>query len=166
MTQIGTPRDLLLHELGDILWVEERLEQEVLPKLMEEVGDDELRKGLEKHLRETRGHVENLEQVFEKLGEDIETEECIGFQGLEKEHDKLAEESSDDLIDLVDAGAAARTEHYEVAAYEGLIALARSLGEKDVIPLLESNLKEEKEALREVESAAKRIAKERVKETA
>ena len=166
MSDISTPRDLFLHELGDILWVEEKLEQEVLPKLMEEVQDAELRKGLEKHLRQTRGHVENLEQVFEKLGEEPTTEECIGFVGLKKEHDKLVEESSTELIDLVDAGAAARTEHYEIAAYEGLIAMARGLDEKDVIPLLESNMKEEKEALREVESAAKRISKERVKEAA
>ena len=42
--------------------------------------------------------------------------------------------------------------------------LARALGESDVIPLLESNLKEEKEALKEVESVARRISKERVKE--
>ena len=166
MSEITTPRDLFLHELGDILWVEEKLEQEVLPNLMGEVRDDELRKALEKHLRETRGHVENLEQVFEKLGEEVKTEECVGFMGLKDEHDQLVEESSDVLIDLVDAGAAARTEHYEIAAYEGLIALARGLDEKDVVPLLESNLKEDKEALREVESAAKRMAREHVKEAA
>lgn len=166
MSEITSPRDLFLHELGDILWVEEKLEQEVLPKLMEEVKDEELRKGLEKHLRETRGHIENLEEVFEKLGEEVETEECVGFMGLKKEHDQLVEESSEELIDLVDASAAARTEHYEIAAYESLIALARGLDEKDVIPLLESNLKEEKEALREVESAAKRVSKDLVKETA
>jgi ferritin-like metal-binding protein YciE len=166
MPEISTPRDLFLHELGDILWVEEKLEQEILPKLMDEVTETDLRKGFEKHLRETRGHVENLEQVFEKLGEEAKTEECIGFKGLVEEHDQLVEESSKELIDLVDASAAARAEHYEIAAYESLIVLARSLGEKDVIPLLEANMKEEKEALREVESVAKQIGKEKVKETA
>jgi len=164
MSELTTPRDLFLHELGDILYVEEKLEQEVLPKLMEEVTDDELRKGFEKHLRETRGHVENVEQVFEKLGEEPQAEECVGFEGLKKEHDQLVEESAAELIDLVDAGAAARTEHYEIAAYETLIGMARALGEKDVVPLLESNLKEEKETLREVESVGKRIAKERAAE--
>jgi ferritin-like metal-binding protein YciE len=166
MSDITTPRDLFLHELGDILWVEEKLENEVLPQLMGEVQDEELKKGFERHLRETRGHVENLEQVFEKLGEETKAEECIGFMGLRKEHDELLKESSLELVDLVDAGAAARTEHYEIAAYEGLIAMARGLEEKDVIPLLESNLKEEKETLHEVEKAARRLSKERVKETA
>jgi ferritin-like metal-binding protein YciE len=160
MGEITTPRELFLHELGHILYVEEKLEQDVLPKLMDEVADSELKTSLEKHLRETRGHVENVEEVFSKLGEEPKSEECIGFEGLKKEHDGLVGEASPQLVDVVDTGAAARTEHYEIAAYESLIAMARGLGEKDVIDLLETNLKEEKDALREVQSAAKRLSKE------
>ena len=69
-------------------------------------------------------------------------------------------EVSDDLIDIVDAGAAARTEHYEIAAYTGLIEMARALGETEAVGLLEENLKEEKEALREVESVTKTLRDE------
>jgi ferritin-like metal-binding protein YciE len=164
MPEITTPRDLFLHELGDILYVERKLAEEVLPTLTEEVDDDELRKGFEKHLRETERHVTNVEQAFEKLGEEPQEAECIGFEGLKSEHDQLVQESAPALIDLVDSGAAARTEHYEIAAYESLIAMARGLGERDVIELFEKNLKDEKEALREVESVAKRLAKEHAKE--
>ena len=164
MSEITNPRELFLHELGDILYVEEKLEQEVLPKLAGEVRSADLRSVFDEHLRETRGHVENVEEVFEKLGEEPQAEECVGFEGLKKEHDELVEESTSDVIDLVDAGAAARTEHYEIAAYEGLIALARALGEKEVVPLLEANLKEEKEALREVERVARHVGAELAKE--
>jgi ferritin-like metal-binding protein YciE len=163
MSELTTPRDLFLHELGDILYVEEKLEQEVLPKLIEEVTDEEFRKGLEQHLTQTRSHIENVEEVFAKVGEEAKSEECIGFEGLKKEHEQLVEESSEDLIDLVDTGAAARTEHYEIAAYEGLITMARHLGEKDAIPLLEENLKDEKETLKQVESITKRLAREQTK---
>src|SRR5204862_2735722 len=110
MPDISTPRDLFIHELGDILYVEEKLTEEVLPKLIQEVQSDEFRKGLERHLEQTRGHVTNLEQIFDAIGEKPEAEKCIGFEGLKKEHDELTSESSDSLIDLVDAGAAARTE--------------------------------------------------------
>jgi ferritin-like metal-binding protein YciE len=164
MPEITTPRELFLHELADILYVEERLEQEVLPKLMEQVSDTEFRQGLEKHLRQTRTHVENVEQVFEKLGEEPQIEECIGFEGLKEEQEQLAGETSPELIDLVNAGAVARTEHYEVAAYDGLIAMARALGERDVVNLLEKNLKDDKETLRQVESIAKELSKEQIKE--
>jgi ferritin-like metal-binding protein YciE len=160
MADITTPRDLFLHELGDILYVEEKLTQEVLPKLIQEVQNGAFRKGLERHLEQTRGHVTNLEQIFDALGEQSETEKCLGFEGLKKEHDEMIGEVSDDLIDIVDAGAAARTEHYEIAAYTGLIEMARALGETEAVGLLEENLKEEKEALREVESVTKSLRDE------
>ncbi|HYY75767.1 MAG TPA: DUF892 family protein [Gaiellaceae bacterium] len=163
MAEIATPRELFLHELGDILYVERKLSDEVLPKLIGEVQDDELKKGLESHLEQTRQHVTNVEQVFDSLGEEPQAEKCVGFEGLKREHDQLLEESGPDLVDLVDTGAAARTEHYEIAAYEGLIPMARALEEREAVGLLEENLKQEKEALREVESVAKRLSKEHAK---
>ena len=162
MPEITSPRDLFLHELGDILYVERKLADETLPKLIEEVNDAELGAGLRSHLEETRQHVANVEKVFQIFGEDPHEEECIGFEGLKKEHDQLVEESSPSLIDLVDAGAAARTENYEIAAYEGLRRMAKGLGENQAVDLLDRNLKQEKEALREVEKAATRLSKEAV----
>jgi ferritin-like metal-binding protein YciE len=160
MAVMTTPRDLFLHELGDVLYVERKLVDEVLPKLIGEVRDQELRKGLEKHLEQTRGHVTNVEQAFDEIGERPHAEECIGFEGLKAEHNRLASEASPDLIDLVDAGAAARTEHYEIAAYSGLIEMARALGEQNVVTILEENMKQDKEALRGIESATKTLRDE------
>lgn len=160
MPELTTPRDLFLHELGDILYVEKNLVDEVLPKLIGEVQDTKFRQGLEKHLEETRGHITNVEQVFDELGENPKTEECIGFEGLKKEQAKLADEASEDLMDLVNTGAAARTEHYEIAAYSGLIEMARALGQQNAVTLLDENLKSEKETLREVESIEKTLRDE------
>jgi ferritin-like metal-binding protein YciE len=160
MSELTTPRDLFLHELGDILYVEKKLVDEVLPKLIGEVQDSKFRKGLEKHREETRTHITNVEQVFDELGESPKTEECIGFEGLKKEQEKLADEASEDLMDLVNTGAAARTEHYEIAAYTGLIEMARALGEQNAVTLLDENLKSEKETLRQVESIEKTLRDE------
>ena len=160
MSELTTPRDLFLHELGDILYVEKQLVSDVLPKLIGEVQDPKFRKGLEKHRKETQTHITNVEQVFDELGENPKTEECIGFEGLKKEQEKLAGEASEDLIDLVNTGAAARTEHYEIAAYTGLIEMARALGEQNAVSLLDENLKSEKQTLREVESIEKTLRDE------
>jgi ferritin-like metal-binding protein YciE len=157
MAELTTPRDLFLHELGDVLYVERNLVDEVLPKLIGEVQDTKFRKGLEKHLEQTRGHITNVEQVFDELGEAPKAEECIGFEGLKKEQEKLVSEASEDLVDLVNAGAAARTEHYEIAAYSGLIEMARALGEQNAVALLDENLKQDKQTLREVESVEKTL---------
>ena len=85
---------------------------------------------------------------------------------MRKEHDKLLEESSSSLVDLVDLGAAARTENYEIAAYEALRRMAKALGEEKAVGLLDENLQQEKEALREVEKIATRVSNESTKELA
>jgi ferritin-like metal-binding protein YciE len=164
MSEIGDPRDLFLHELGDILYVERTLAEEALPKLIGEVQDEQLRKGLEKHLDQTRKHVQNVEQAFQALEESPQAERCIGFEGLKEEHETLSQEASPQLIDLVDLGAATRTEHYEIAAYEGLMKMARALGESKVVGLLEKNLRQEREALRELQKANTRLTKEQARE--
>lgn len=166
MSDITTPRDLFLHELGDILYVERALADETLPQLIEEVRDDELRQALEAHLKETRGHVSNVEKVFKVFGETPTVEPCIGFEGLKKEHAKLVSESSSELIDMIDLGAAARTENYEIAAYEALRRMAKGLGEDEAVELLDANLAEEKEALRLVEKIATRVSNESAKQVA
>jgi ferritin-like metal-binding protein YciE len=165
MAQIETPRDLFFAKLGDILYVEQELE-ETLPQLADEASDEELRKGLEQHIQQTRGHKQNVEEIFRMLGQSPEPKECAGFEGLKAEHEEMAGEVADQLLDSVVAGSAAATEHYEISAYEALISKARALGESDAVGLLEKNLKEEKEMLRGVESAGKRLAKESAKEMA
>jgi ferritin-like metal-binding protein YciE len=158
VSKITTPRELFLHELGDILYVEQQLADEALPKLISEVQDSEFRDALQRHLKETRSHVDNVERVFELLDEEPSAEKCVGFEGLKAEHEKLVEETSSDLIDSVDLGAAARTENYEIAAYEGLRRMAKAMGEEKAVDLLDKNLKEEKEALRLVEKIATRVS--------
>jgi ferritin-like metal-binding protein YciE len=166
MTEIATPRELFLHELGDILYVERALADDTLPRLIEEVQDSEFRDALDQHLEKTRGHVTNVEKVFGLLGEEPKAETCIGFEGLKSEHDKLLEETSPELIDAVDLGAAARTENYEIAAYEGLRRMAKAMGEDEAVELLDTNLGEEKEALRTVERIATRVSNEQAKQAA
>jgi ferritin-like metal-binding protein YciE len=55
-------------------------------------------------------------------------------------------------------GAAARTEHYEIAAYTGLITMAKALGETDAANLLGENLKQEKAALETVTTISEKLA--------
>ena len=160
MAEITTPRDLFLHELGDIMYVEQKLSTEVLPKLISEVTDEEFRETLEEHLEQTKGHLANVEKVFAELDETPHAEPCIGFEGLKAEHDKLLGEASSQLVDSIDLGAAARTECYEIAAYEGLRRMAKAMGEDRAVELLDRNLEDEKDALKLVEKIATRVSKE------
>ena len=120
-TQMNDPRELFLHELGDVLYAERTLVK-TLPKLQDEASDDELAEGFGEHLEETRQHVKNLEQAFEALGEPAKAEKCPAIEGIKKEHDEFVsnESPSPEVLDAFLTGAGARTEHYEIAAYEGL----------------------------------------------
>jgi ferritin-like metal-binding protein YciE len=160
MPQISDPRELFIHELGDMLFAERMLEKQ-LPTLAEEASSSELRQAFERHVKETKDQIQNLERVFEALGERAKAERCPGIEGIKAEHDQFMEEEdpSPEIRDLFLTGAAARAEHYEIAGYSGLVAMARALGERDAVNLLQENLKQEKEMLKTVETTSKSLLK-------
>jgi len=166
-TKMSDPRDLFMHELGDVLYAEKTLVK-ALPKLQEEAADEELAQGFGDHLEETRQHVKNLEQAFETLGEPAKAEKCPGIEGIKKEHDEFVsnEAPSQDVLDAFLTGAGARTEHYEIAAYEGLVTMAEAMGEDEVAQLLHENLAQEKQALAKLQTIGKRLAKQGAATTA
>jgi len=164
-TKMSDPRELFLHELGDVLYAERTL-LKALPTLQEEASDEELALGFEEHLEETRQHVKNVERAFEQLGEKPTAEKCPGIDGIKKEHDDfVAKESpSQDVLDSFLTGAGSRTEHYEIAAYEGLVTMAEAMGESEVVELLTENLDQEKVALEKLQKIGKRLAQEGAKQ--
>jgi ferritin-like metal-binding protein YciE len=72
----------------------------------------------------------------------------------------------DELIDGVLLAAAANTEHVEIAMYEGLITKATAMGADDVVTLLEENLEQEQHTLEEARTAATKLSRELVGQTA
>lgn len=159
LARISDPRDLVVDELGSLLYLERQLAEKVLPKLEEEVADEELRDAVERHLEHTRGHIANIEHAFELLGESPTVKRTLALKGLSRDHAQQTKKlETERLQDLAHAEAAAKTEHVEIAAYESLITLAESLGELDVVRLLEENLRQEEEALRELRLAAVRLS--------
>jgi ferritin-like metal-binding protein YciE len=157
---MSTPKELFVHELQDVYYAEKQLTR-VLPQLASEAKDRELSRAFESHLKETQKQVANLERVFKHLNRPAQGESCPGIDGIKREHDKFMQEhqTTEQLKDVFLTGAASRTEHYEIAAYTGLIEQARALGERESVKLLQANLKQEKEALRKVESIGKRLTK-------
>jgi ferritin-like metal-binding protein YciE len=164
VTQMTTPEQLFEHELQDVYYAERTIEK-MLPKLVSEATTRDLSRAFETHLKETREQIKNLERVFDELGKPARGASCPGIDGIKAEHDKFMdeEEPSSDIRDLFLTGAAARTEHYEIAAYTGLISMARKLGERQMVELLDKNLRQEKEALKKVETISKKILTEATK---
>lgn len=156
-TQLSSPRDLFIHELGDIYTAERTIER-MLEQQEGEAHDEKLRKRIERHREEARKQVQNLEQAFDALGEEPKGEPCPGIDGIKTEHEQSRPEGGPpEVADLFLTGSAARVEHYEIAAYEGLLAMAEAMDETKVARLLERNLKQEQRMLEDAHKVAKQL---------
>lgn len=143
---IKTVQDLFVQELRDIYHAEKQLVK-ALPKMAKAASSEELRTAFEAHLEETRGQIERLEQVFETLDLAKRSKRCEAMEGLIEEGREILEEV--EKGDVLDAGmivAAQKIEHYEIAGYGSLVALAKQLGHNDAARLLQETLEEEKAA--------------------
>lgn len=159
-----TAHELFIKELSDMLDAEHKLVK-ALGEQAEESSRPELRKAFEAHRKQTEKQVKRIEQAFESLEEEPEEAECKGIGGIVAEHDEFKEEDpSEDLIDIFNVGAAAKVEHYEIAAYNSLIQLAQQMGHKKAIKLLNENLKEEQQTLKKLEGFSKKLKPERLHE--
>jgi ferritin-like metal-binding protein YciE len=167
--KVTDSHDLLLHKLSVLLATEREIER-MLPALEKEAHDDELKQGFRRHHEETRGHVRNVEQAFQVLGEQPQGTTAPAIKGLEAQHKGFASAAADnvlpDVLDAVSLGSAAATEHHEIAAYEGTITLAKGLGLSGVAEALEQNLRDEQEMLEDVKRIAERLAKKEEREAA
>jgi ferritin-like metal-binding protein YciE len=131
---------------------------EILPELHGQVESQALAEAVEQHLVQTRRHAENVEAVFRHLEAHPSSRESPPLLGLQSLHEEVAGMIAEPrLADLFHAAAAARTEHYELAAYDNLLTLAKTLGAGEAEKLLEANRKEEEQALKEVEQIAERL---------
>ncbi len=147
-------KDVLLDELRDMYSAENQLVK-ALPKLAKGAKDAKLKELFTKHLEETKGQVERLKQVFAHLEEKPTGEHCVGMEGIVEEGKSALEKDEEGAsFDCGLIGAALRTEHYEIAAYQATISMAKTLGMQDIVNLLGANLNEELAAAAKVMEAA------------
>ncbi len=160
MPAMDNPRALFLHELRDILYAERQIEK-ALPKMAKEAADGDLEEAFRHHRDETREQIENLQKVFEAIGETARGKKCPGIDGIMAEHTEFVsdEKPTPEILDLFLTGAGARTEHYEIAAYSGLVEMAKALGEDRCAELLAANLAQEEATLSKLEAMSRRLGK-------
>ena len=138
-------QDVMLEELRDLYSAENQL-LKALPKLAKAAEDEDLKQAFTSHLEQTRGQVERLKKVFELLDEKPTGKHCNGMEGLIEEGEEAIDEDEEgSLYDIRLIGAAARVEHYEIAGYTAVIAMANGLGLSKISGYLDANLREEDE---------------------
>ena len=143
----GLLLDFFKDELKDIYWAENHIAKE-LPKMAAAATDKELKKAFQDHLRQTKGHVKRLENVFKKLGEKPVGKKCEAIDGITKECQSIIEdtEKGTNTRDVGLILGAQKVEHYEISTYGGLSYVAEAIGLGEISKMLEVSLKEERDA--------------------
>jgi ferritin-like metal-binding protein YciE len=153
-------RDVFVDELRDLYSAENQLVK-ALPKMAKGSTSEDLKELFTSHLEETKGQVERLKQIFAQLEEKPTGELCKGMEGLVAEgKEQLENDDEGALKDVAIMGAALRVEHYEIAGYTAAIAIARQLGEDEIVLLLSETLDEEEKASEKVLSQAEPLFEE------
>ena len=144
--KLDTLKTLYINELKDLYNAEGQL-LKALPKMAKAAASDELQEAFEKHLEQTKSHVERLEEVFEEIGEKPTGKTCRAMKGLIQEGSEILKEDGEESV--IDAGiivAAQKVEHYEIASYGSVCTFAQLLGKDKSADLLQATLDEESEA--------------------
>jgi ferritin-like metal-binding protein YciE len=143
MPKEKTLEDLFVDTLKDIYYAEKRI-LKALPKMAKGAESPKLKKGFEKHLAQTEGQIERLEQVFEIFGQPARGKKCEAIEGIIAEGDTILQEYKGTAA--LDAGlisSAQAVEHYEITRYGTLRRWAEMLGRRNAASLLDRSLKEE-----------------------
>lgn len=139
-----TLKDLFIHSLSDIYSAEKQMTKS-LPKMARAATSPDLRSAFEMHLAETQGQIERIDQVVEASGIRLKRVKCVAMEGLiEEGQEQIDEIEKGPVLDTALIAAAQKVEHYEIASYGSLIALAKQLGEAAAVKHLTETLKEEK----------------------
>ena len=152
---ITNTQELFLHELAEIYDAEHTIVFG-LQAMDQGASDEDLRSAIQNHLEQTQGHIQNLEQAFNQLGQEPYRETNEIAQGAAKELQKGLGEAhqSPELVDCVIISAAIKVEHFEIASYRGLITGAEQMGQQEVVNLLKQNLQEEEQTAQIAEQRA------------
>jgi len=141
-----TLRELFIKELQDLYDSENQIIK-AMPKLIRAANSSSLSSSLEQHLEITKNQAIQLEDVFNKFGQQPVGKKCKGMEGLLKEAEEILKENMDSEVkDAAIISAVQKIEHYEIAGYGGVRTYAHLLGETQAANVLDRILSQEKDA--------------------
>src|SRR5947207_9545956 len=126
--RLDTLKTLYIDELRDLYNAENQLIK-ALPKMAKAASSEELQDAFEKHLEQTKTHVERLEEVFEEIDEKPKGKTCKAMKGLIEEGSEILHEDGEESV--IDAGiifVSKQETAYEIASYGSVRTFAQLLG--------------------------------------
>lgn len=142
-------QDLYYHKL-QIMADAEQQELQALPKLAQEVRNEQLRQALQSHLQQTQQQAQQVQQLAQQgkhNDQGSHSHRCESMHALIQEAQQMLPQIQDsDARDAFIIAAAQSVEYEEIAAYGTLHAWAQELGRQQDAQMLEQILNQEKQA--------------------
>ena len=143
MPESKTLHDLFVDELKDSYDHEKQLVK-ALRKMASAASHPDLVAAFRSHLEETQGQVTMLEEVFELLDMKPKGKHCAGIAGIIEEGGEAIEGmDKSPVLDAALIGGGKRAEHYEIAAYQAMIAMGNQLGLDEAVAKIQEILDQE-----------------------
>ena len=143
MAKITSLHEVFVDQIKDLYSAETQIIK-ALPKLAKAATSPELKKGFLDHLEQTKEHAARLETIGEELDFKPTGKKCLATAGLVAEGAEAVEEdATPETKDIMLMAAAQRVEHYEMAGYTCVCALAKALDYNDALKALSITLSEE-----------------------
>jgi ferritin-like metal-binding protein YciE len=136
-----------IDQVKDMYYAEQEL-LKAMPEMKSAATTEELEDAIDEHMKQTQRHVKRLEKVFHMIGQKPEGKRCEAMDGLVKEMKTILRETEENTMtrDAALIIAAQKIEHYEIASYGGLVALALTMGMERAADILDKTLAEEEMA--------------------
>jgi ferritin-like metal-binding protein YciE len=136
---------LMIDQLRDAYSAEKQALR-AMPRMAKKATSQALKDAVGMHVEQTEHQVERLEQALEQLGGRAGRKVCEGMRGIiEEGQHELEEHDKGPLLDTLIVAAQQRMEHYEIASYGTMAALAKAAGQQEIADLLAQTLQEEKQ---------------------
>ena len=149
--------DLLHYQLRTALTMEHD-SLTALGELATAAKSAEIKKLFRHHADETKEQIDNLHKVFELMGWKRATAPSAATKGIGKQAGAMIERSGPTMVDRVVLAAALGNEHYEISAYQALLAPVQAMHNADAEALLLVNLDQETHTSEELHTTLVRIS--------
>lgn len=147
------PRELFLHELSSVYDAGRKVAQ-MLGEVDGQLRDEHLAEMFRRHEQETRRQIADLEQCFQVLDTRPRSVTCDAMEGIRKDYQSvIIRQPSPEVLEMFVLGNTLKIEHYEIAAYRGLIDRAVLMGETRCAQILQAILVRREEAAARLERA-------------
>ena len=153
-------QELLTDTLRDLLDAEKQLTK-ALPRLAKAASNQELKQAFLEHTEVTKNQVTRLEQALEQLGQKAKGKPCKAMKGLVEEGQEHVQEHEKGIgLDCTLAASSLKVEHYEIASYTSARAMAKTMGQREVMALIQETLREEEQTGKLMQQIGDRLLKE------